>query len=152
VTGIALEQSVSKSPITMIVGKEIIDNGITSTWNSDVNPLFSVKDRAATTLGTSKDSPAVLFARKTFSDHTSWFMSLPSGDPNLWRFIFQNTEAHIYELNGDVVYSGGGMLTIHTAQGGARRIFLKNGRFLDLKISPNSTTVLDTQTGRKLMD
>jgi len=153
VTGFKLEQlPLSNGPITMVAGKETIGIVNTSTWNNAVNPLFSVNDKGATTLGISKDSTAVLFARKAFSDHISWFMSLPSVDPKVWRFIFQNTGAHIYETSGDVIYSGGGILTLHSASGGERNILLKNGTTLNMRIAPNSTTLLDTKSGSKLMD
>lgn len=136
----------------MVLNKDIMDSGNTTIWNNAVNPLFGVNDEAATALGTLKDSTVVLFARKSFPDHTSWFMSLPSGDPDLWRFVFQNTEAHIYDTSGDVIYSGGGILTIHTATGGERKIVLKNGKVVQMKIVPNSTILLDTATGEPLLE
>lgn len=119
--------------------------------NKLVDPLFAVNDKRAEAFGISKDSSEVLFARKNFSDYTSWFIAIPPADPGIWRYIFSEAHAHEYDSTKDVHYSGGSILTIHTADGGDRAIVLKNGKKIELQLPANSTTLLDAETGENLM-
>jgi hypothetical protein len=136
----------------MEVRKNVLGNFKANTINDRIDPLFVITDRSAETLGTLRDTTAVLLARKKLAKYTSWFMAIPSNDPALWRYIFQQGGAHVYETNGDVIYTGGGILTIHTATGGDRTITLKNGRKVTMKLASNSTTILDPETGVILLE
>jgi hypothetical protein len=152
VTGFGLQSMAGMKPLTMEIKKGVLENFKANTISNKIDPLFVVNDRSVETLGTLKDTSAVLFARKKLTRHTSWFMAIPSNDPAIWRYIFQQAGAHVYETNGDVIYTGGGVLSIHTATGGDRTIVLKNGKKLVMKLVPNSTVVLDSETGEKLME
>jgi hypothetical protein len=143
VTGIQVELINQHTASTIVINNEIIGDYSFSIWNNVVNPLFIVTDKKSILLGTLKDTSAVAFARKTFSDHTSWFISLPPANASLWRYIFQQAGAHIYNNSGDVFYSGGGILTVHTASGGEREILLRSGKRINLRLPKNSTTLID---------
>lgn len=114
-------------------------------------PVPVVQDSSAEALGCFAGTKEVGFARKKASTHTAWFASLPMRNADLFRAMFQLAGVHIYSDGGDVVYAGGGILSIHTISGGARRICLRNGQSLDLNLPPASTTILDEETGAVLM-
>ena len=59
--------------------------------------------------------------------------------------------AHIYAADGDTLHSGGGILLVHTASGGNRRITLRNGVAVDLALAPCSTVILNSSTGEVLL-
>ena len=152
VTGFGLRTMVVKRPLTMEVNRNELQSFKSNTISNRIDPLFVVEDKLAETLGTLKDTTAVLFARKALPKYTSWFMAIPSNDPALWRYVFQQGGAHIYETNGDVIYTGGGVLSIHTLSGGSRKIVLKNGRVIEVTLAPNSTTLFDPWNGSLLLE
>jgi hypothetical protein len=151
VTGMQVSQVAQKKPTNIIINDSVVPNYNYTISNHTVNPLFVVTDKKTLAMGGLKDSAAVTFARKNFTNHTSWFMSLPSGSPELWRYIFKEAGANIYDGDGDIFYSGRGILSIHTLQGGDRKIKLQNGKSINFTLSPNSTTLLDAQTGEIIM-
>jgi hypothetical protein len=120
-------------------------------WNRSVNPFFTVTDKHAETLGLLEGTTKVAFARKTLPDFTSWFIALPPDDIDLWRNILRRTGAHIYVDNGDVIYSGNGILTLHTDHGGEREVKLRNGIVKKIYLKPYSTTLLDSNSGEILL-
>ena len=70
----------------------------------------------------------------------------------LWKYIFKQSGAHIYDDAQDVLYCGNGVLTIHTAKGGQRTIHLKNGKNIQVDLLPHSTTVLNAITGEVVLE
>jgi hypothetical protein len=151
VTGIQVSLVAQQKQTNVIINDSIVPNYIYTISNHTVNPLFVVADKGAFAMGSLKDSAAVAFARKNFTNHTSWFMSLPSNSPELWRYIFKQAGANIYDANGDIFYSGRGILSVHTLPGGNREIRLQNGKVITKVLPPNSTTLLDPQTGETIM-
>ncbi len=119
--------------------------------NKAVNPLLVVQDNQATTLGVIAGTDYTAFARKAQKQYTSWYLALPPAQPDLWRSIFRAAGAHIYNDSGDIFYNGSGLLVVHTATGGNRTIRLKNGQEITLDLPSNSTTVLEAQTGKMLL-
>ena len=65
--------------------------------------------------------------------------------------IFKSAGVHRYNDEGDIIYSGNGVLTIHTKGGGSRTITLKNGKSVKLMLQASSTVILDSLTGEILM-
>jgi hypothetical protein len=104
-----------------------------------------------TTLGVIAGTDYTAFARKAQKQYTSWYLSLPPAEPDLWRSVFRAAGAHIYNNSGDVFYTGSGLLVVHTATGGNRMIRLKNGQEVNVDLQANSTTVLEAQTGKILL-
>jgi hypothetical protein len=119
--------------------------------NKAVNPLLVVQDNRATTLGVIAGTDYTAFARKAQKQYTSWYFSLPPAEPDLWRSVFRAAGAHIYNNSGDVFYTGSGLLVVHTATGGNRMIRLKNGQEVNVALKANSTTVLEAETGKILL-
>jgi hypothetical protein len=115
------------------------------------SPFFVVKDKATTSLGVLEGSNQVVFARRDLGSHTSWFCSLPPTDDELLGHIFREAGAHIYLPPGDVIHAGGGIVCIHTAQGGERELVMRNGRRLRLQLQPRSTSLYDAETGEALL-
>jgi hypothetical protein len=120
--------------------------------NTVLSPFPVIKDSKATALGTFKQGGMVSFAKKTRSDGgTTWYSALPITSSRTWRELFRQAGAHVYQDADDALHSGNGVLWIHTATGGDRKLTLRNGKQLELKLAPKSTTVLDNETGVALM-
>lgn len=143
--GMKLQILPQKRKTTLRINSSIIPKYHFSLDTNMVNPLFIVKDRSTDHLG--KINNKVGFARKSFEHYTSWFMALPPTKPELWRAIFTKAGAHIYNDSKDIFYSGGGILSVHTAKGGKRTVYLKNGKPVLIDFPDNSTILLDTKTG-----
>ena len=115
------------------------------------SPFFIVQDSAANAMGVLDGTNRVVFARKDKGTHTSWFCSLPPNDDNLLGHIFKEAGAHVYLPPGDVIHAGGGIVCLHTAQGGERELVLRNGRRLRLQLQPRSTSLYDAGNGETLL-
>ena len=115
------------------------------------SPFFVVDDRSAEGLGALESSGETVLARKALGTHTSWFSSLPPLSDGLLGHIFKEAGAHIYVPPGDVIHAGGGILCIHTAEGGERDLVLKNGKRLRIELPPRSTGIFDAESGAVLM-
>jgi hypothetical protein len=114
-------------------------------------PMMAVKDAQAEPLGFVSDAQHCGLARKRLGDSTSWYASLPITDAALLRAIFRAAGAHIYDDQPDVLYSGGGILTVHTKDGGPRSLRLLGGKEVRLHLKPRSTVLLDSETGEVLI-
>jgi len=151
ITGISVTQVAQQKPSAITVNNNILPNYNFSVWNNAVNPMFVVTDNKAEALGRLKDSAATAFAKKSFGNYTSWFIALPPANPALWRYIFKQAGANIYDEEGDIFYSGRGILSVHTAKGGARNIRLANGKNISLTLPANSTTLVDSNSGEVVL-
>ncbi len=117
-----------------------------------VRPLLAVRDGAAVPLGYYAGETSCAVAKKSLADATVWFCGLPLRHPSLIRAMFRSAGVHIYDDNdGDVVYCGGGLLCVHSADGGRRTLALRGGKSLYVKLPPRSTTVYDETTGEPLL-
>jgi len=152
VTGIQIEKTEPKQPVSIIVDSNIIRNYTFSVWDSLISPLFIVKDNQAQSLGTVKGTNQVGFAKKQLPSSTAWFLSLPPANPKLWQYIFKEAGAHIYSNSEDIYYGGNGTLTIHTKAGGLKTINLKNGKKIELNLPPFSTSVINPETGEVMLN
>lgn len=146
-TGMHLLEKPQTSPTETIINDSIVPGYRYKIWNNAVNPFFVVSDPSAKVLGTVTGSNDIAAATKKFPKYQSWFFSLPPDNPSLWRSVFRSAGAHIYNDSGDIFYNGQGLLVVHTASGGQRTISLQNGKSISVKLTPNSTTVFNEQTG-----
>jgi hypothetical protein len=151
VTGMKMRLLPQDTTTTVVVAGEGEKEYRYSVQNKAVNPLLVVQDNRATTLGVIAGTDYTAFARKAQKQYTSWYLSLPPAEPDLWRSVFRAAGAHIYNNSGDVFYTGSGLLVVHTATGGNRMIRLKNGQEVNVDLQANSTTVLEAQTGKILL-
>ena len=99
-----------------------------SLTDAAVSPLFAVHDDDATVLGRFAGTGQVAIASKRFADHTAWYAALPAWSSEIFRRLIAQTAAHRYSEEGDVVYAGGGLVTLHTKVGGRRTVVLRDGR------------------------
>lgn len=150
-TGMKLESVQGDTATILNINKEIVAGYNVNVWNNNVQPFFVVNDANAKSLGTISTSRQTGFARKDLPGFTSWYLSLPPAHPKLWRYIFQQAGAHVYNDSGDIFYSGGGILTVHTAAGGKRNILLVNGKSITIGLPPDSTTLLDEKDGTVIL-
>ena len=152
VTQIKMKELTLTDAVIIEVDSAITPNKKLSVWGNSVSPLFVADDDKVQVLGTINGSSNAGFVKKQLKNHTSWFTSLPPADIALWKYIFKQSGVHIYNDNEDVVYSGNGVLSIHTAKGGQRMIHLKNGKHIVLDLPQNATVVLDAVTGKIIFD
>ncbi len=119
--------------------------------SSPYTPLFEVNDNNAETLGiyTSDKKPAI--ARKQLPECTSYYIGLPAYEPELMKGILQLSKAHKFTNEGDIVYSGNGLLSFHSKNGGLKKVILSDGKTVELNLEKNSTVILDNQTGEILL-
>lgn len=112
------------------------------------DPLYSIEDNNAITLGNYSHDNSSGFGKKIFTNFTSWFISLPPVNYNLLKFILASAGANIYNDDKDIFYGGNGIITMHTKNGGNKRIKLKNNKEIILEL-PNvpSTVLFDSKTG-----
>jgi len=68
-----------------------------------------------------------------------------------WRRIFQSAGAHLYLDEGEIIHAGGGLILIHTKDGGKRRLTLRSGKSIDLALPPKSSWLFDAITGERLL-
>jgi hypothetical protein len=147
VSGFHIQPVETGGVATLVMDSSIASNNRVTIWNNSIQPLFAVDDKDAVSYGTIEGTNKSGFARKRMNDYTSWFVSIAPADVSVWRYILQQSGAHLYDTAGDVLYAGNGVLTIHTARGGNRKIELKNGKRISIDLKPNSTTVLNENTG-----
>jgi hypothetical protein len=75
----------------------------------------------------------------------------PITSPSEWRALFAGGGAHIYVEGDNVIHAGGGVVLVHTRDGGRCALKLKNGRALDLDLPPKSSLLFDAATGERLL-
>jgi predicted secreted protein len=113
--------------------------------------LVSITDKNAQSLGKLTGTENIVLARKNNPNFTSWYSTLPLHGPELMQKVLQEAGAHVYSSETtDVLFSGSGLLWIHTAEGGRRTIRLKNGEKMEITLPPKSTTLYNNQTGEQI--
>ena len=121
------------------------------TGTAAIAPLFTVVDPSVEVFGRFKDSGRPAVARKVFDNHTAWYVALPNTATEPLKYILRNSGAHVYTTQGDIVYAGGGILILHTKEGGNHSLTLRNGNTLVFTLPEGSSTlVLDSETGAHL--
>jgi hypothetical protein len=81
-----------------------------------------------------------------------WFASAPPLPWAEWRRIFQAAGAHLYVDGGEVIHAGGGLLLIHTKDGGQRRVAFRSGKAFAVTLPPKASWLFDLETGERLLD
>jgi len=114
-------------------------------------PMFCVDDPKAEAVGFIKDSGETGLAYKEFGSYTSWYCSIPLTNADIMRHIFRRSGAHIYNEHNDSIHCGGGILCVHTKDGGRRKLTLKNGKVIDAVLAPHSTVFFDCESGNILL-
>lgn len=117
----------------------------------DYSPVFAIDDDGADICGVFENTNIAALGKKRIGDSTSWFCSVPYQNPAMLRRIFAQAGVHIYNHGGDTLYSGSGVLCVHTLAGGNRRIVLKNGVATSAELAPRSTAYFDNETGERLL-
>ena len=122
-----------------------------SVTDTAITPLYAVRDEGATALGRFAGTEHVAIASKRLPQHTVWYAALPAWSPEVFRRLFGLTAAHRYSEQGDVVYAGGGFLTVHTKVGGRRVVALRTGQRVEIELPEGpATVVLDSVTGERV--
>jgi len=151
ITGISLQLELkSVKPVVKIKGTDFPETELKV--NAETNPLPIIVDKQAVPLGYYNHEPnSVAFAMKELKNSTSWLCSVPLSNPNVFRTIFKKAGVHIYNDEGDVIYDGAGIFSVHTLKGGQRTFLLRNGKKIEITLPPSSTTFFDSSTGSVLL-
>ncbi len=80
--------------------------------------------------------------------HTTWFSPVPFSNADQFRKVFEKAGAHIYSDGNDSVTCGAGILSVHTENGGNRKIRLKNRIEINIDMNPAETILIDDTTGK----
>jgi hypothetical protein len=121
-----------------------------SIWNNEP-PVYVVTDPDAIKIARYRDDNHTAIAWKNNDDWNSVFCSLPLQKSGIMREIFRKAGCHVYTDSGDVLHLGGGILVVHTKEGGERTISLRNGKKIDVTLPAKSTMIMDIETGDILL-
>jgi hypothetical protein len=150
--GMKMEEiKINKSPEIMVtkIGEKPFKYGVTS---GAIQPLFSVNDPGVEKLAVYDGTDKTAIARKKMDGYNSWYIGIPSYSSQLMIDIIKTTAAHRYDENGDIFYSGNGLLGLHSKTGGMRSVKLKNGKIINLDLGERgSTTLLNDETGEVIL-
>ncbi len=150
VTGIAFKKIELPGPPQITVRHDAFPS-VQFGLDRPLRPVFAVQDGEAVALGQFTGTGHVALAEKKLAHSTAWFCALPLRNPALMRAIFRQGCAHVFDDGDDAICSGGGVLCVHTAQGGRRKIVLRNGTVVETTLPPRSTTLFDNATGELLL-
>jgi hypothetical protein len=98
-------------------------------------PLFTVGDKAP---GLSRHGNV-------------WFATTPPATGKEWREILGAAGAHIYSGGDDVVHAGGGVVLVHSKEGGPRRIAFRGGKAVEVTLPAKCSWVFDAASGERLL-
>jgi hypothetical protein len=117
--------------------------------SSPISPLFAVEDKGCKSFGVYDGTNKTAIGKKKLNDFTSWYIALPSYNPEFLTEIIKRTSAHVYSDHlGDIIYCGNGILGVHSKEKGKRNITLKNGNVVEIEIKEaGGTIILDSNTG-----
>lgn len=110
-----------------------------------LNPCFAVADAEAEPLAF-YGSGSCAAARKG----DQWYYASLSVTPEQASQFIDAAGAHRYTDSGEPVLAGAGLVAMHTCTGGERTVTLRNGKVLQLTLAPQTTVILDAETGRRV--
>jgi len=142
-TGFKTVPVISNEKPTVVIQKSKAEYS----FEGAVHPMVTISDQKSEVLARLKNGGQTVAARKSFKDYTSIYSSLPIHETDFFRELFRKAGCHIYSESNDFTYANSGLLMIHTKDGGERKINLKNGKSLNLSITPYSTWLLDAESG-----
>jgi len=141
------------SPLVLAEKPTVVIKSNSSEYSFEgaVQPMVTIADQKSDVLACLKNGGQTIAARKSFKDYISVFSTLPIHETDFFRSIFKKAGCHIYNESNDFTYVNSGLLMIHTKEGGDRKVTLKNGKVLNLKIPAYSTWLLDAESGEILL-
>lgn len=93
----------------------------------------------------------MVIARKIMPTHTAVMATMPIQGSDLFRSILREAGCHVYNEQNDFVFAHSNMILLHTATAGIRKIFLKNGKVIEITLKRAETILLDSETGAQLL-
>ena len=82
---------------------------------------------------------------------STWFSTQAVVSASALREILQAAGAHVYVDTGDVVHAGGGLVLIHTKDGGKRGVRFRSGREVEVEMPPKSSWIFDAESGERVL-
>jgi hypothetical protein len=119
--------------------------------DAELNPLFEIVDGKAQTLAQIPATKQVVVAKKELKNYKSVLCTLTLNEFAVFRTIFEQAGCHIYNSQDNFVYANSGLLLVHSAVAGEKKIVLKNGKILNINIERAGNILINTDTGEVLM-
>lgn len=116
-------------------------------FEGPVDPMVTITDKDAETLGTLKNSGEVIVGRKGMGEYTSVFATLPLHNSDVFRYLLAQAGCHVYNADNDFTYANSRYVMVHTKEGGNKQIVLRNGKQLLLDMPKASTWLFDALDG-----
>lgn len=149
-TGFALRTFPEGGPVSVQLDSAWTGNSLVEQCkgkNAPLFTLFSEKDGQVRGRFQKSGLPA-LFSRNE-GGRAIWFSAVPLTRMQTLSCIFQAAGVHRYTTSAEVVYAGGGHVTVHTKKGGNFAVTLKNQQFVSLSLPAHPCTViLEGHTGK----
>ncbi|MDX2268628.1 MAG: hypothetical protein NW208_11020 [Bryobacter sp.] len=98
----------------------------------------------------SRELTSLLDSPQLSREGNIWCQAKPPISPQDWRRIAKAAGAHVYFESNDVLHAGGGLLLLHSKEGGKKELRLRNGRVLALTMPARSSWIFDAVTGERL--
>ncbi len=135
-----IEVALPESTLTYTLGSEAM------------SPIFAIDEPDVEVLGRFRETGQTAIGKKTFPDHTAWYVALPNTGVEPLRSLLRKSGAHTYSTRGDIVYAGSGIVLLHTREGGIHELLLRSGTRVSFDLPPGpNTLVLDATTGESLL-
>ncbi|WP_404421374.1 hypothetical protein [Nibricoccus sp. IMCC34717] len=144
VTGLSLHAVSLAAKPTLQVGDEA------HTYQGPIQPLACAELSGVEVLGNILENGQPGLVRKRMSDHTTVYASTPLRGSSLYRRIFRDAGCHVTNEANDFTYENAGVVLVHTKEGGARTIHLRNGKQVRADLPAASTWIFDAETGEVL--
>ncbi|NJK85808.1 MAG: hypothetical protein HC906_07400 [Bacteroidales bacterium] len=133
------------------IPKVVVDQPVdTFEFEGPVNPMLTIHDKKARVIGKLESGQAIIGV-KQFNGYSSIYSGLPLHGTDVYRKLLNDAGCHVYNDDGEFLYSGSGLILLHTKSGGNRTIHLRNGKKVELNLPSRSTWILDANTGEILL-
>lgn len=150
-TGFSLQKTAFKEPIEVTIDPSFAEAPNQSAWNVK-SPVFYIDDQDAETYGSYTELPKPAFGKKTFQDHTAWYMGATLTDYRIFRKILSDAGVNLFPVEKDIIYAGGDLMMVHSVKEGTKA-FSVNGKALEVPFeNAPATKVVDVKTGEIVLE
>ncbi len=112
-------------------------------------PAFVVEDDDTVVGRWSDDQPSAV--RRPGARATWWTAALPPTDARVMRALALAAGCHPVNSHAETTLVGEGLIVVHTAEGGSRRLQWPGGPVIATELPPRSTVVFDGPSGQRLL-
>lgn len=156
-SGYADEKSLSVDGISSLTGMNIVNipkevgyrvkktGKLYEVYAEEPTPYFAVDDENAEIISTYEGSGLASAARLG----KVWYFAMQRLDLETAIDFIEASGAHRYTDSGEAILAGAGIVALHTASGGKRRIRLRSGKTVDVTLPKHTTAIFDAESGER---